>query len=62
MTCDEFRERFDADRRANLMTFVEDDFQYGIAVGLNGPGIIVLFGGQEMLMAQARFMETFPED
>lgn len=61
MTEDEFRARFNADRRANDLSWVADEDQFGIAVGLRGP-MIVLHGGSEIALANARFIGAAPED
>jgi hypothetical protein len=54
----EFRTRFDEDRRNGELTFVENADTLGIALGLNGPDTIVLFGGGEIKMAEARFADA----
>ena len=53
MTEDEFRKRFDADRRDGNLTFVADDEHFDIAIGMNGPDTIILRGGVEIPMATA---------
>lgn len=56
MTPNEFRERFNVDKRLDRMTFVEDDEGCGMAVGLRGDAI-VLHGGGEIVLSVARFVD-----
>lgn len=57
MTEEEFRARFDLDRQQDKLTTVADDDIFGIAVGLRGPSVIVLHDGNEIAIADARFLE-----
>jgi hypothetical protein len=60
MTEEEFRKGFDAYRAANQLAFVADDREFGIAVGMKGPELIVLLDGSFMAMGLARFIGPQP--
>lgn len=58
MNDEEFRARFNADRRDNKLTWVGAGEVEGIAVGTDsGKGVILLHRGASIPMADARFIE-----
>jgi hypothetical protein len=59
MTEEEFRSRFDTDRRDSRLTWVAGGIAKGIAVGIDsGKGIILLQGGGHISFADAEFISA----
>jgi hypothetical protein len=56
MTEEEFRKRFNADRRENKLTWISSGAVSGIAVAIDsGKGTIILHGNQSIAMTDAEF-------